>query len=398
MSSFGINLFGISKARKTTALLAGSSFAGIGEEADLPNHQATKAAKMELARIFNDQMLPLNEVGLLDGAKKDAYTPIRQLVYNINQGRDKIRLSQTQTAVAASCAKFRVIFVSTSESSIDVYARLANQVRDEGEYARCTDIAAAADGREIIMDRLPAKGTRKEIKQAARRATIALRNACQDHTGAAFRAYIRHLITEGGTLKDLVQERVNDAKNRLNRDDLDGALQHAAGNFALLYAGGTLAIDAKLIKLEVSELLDVIVDVFHRSVDDLIPTEDPKRSMKRTLSRHLSDLASIPKKQALPKVGSTVVGFRDEVKGRTRDTIRSSAFRRWFDDRHDMVDAALEWLNREGALKPKNGRTTGGMAGGIDWAVTTPRWPTSADQKRSAKSTRCIVFFDPFTK
>jgi putative DNA primase/helicase len=70
--SFGIHLFGRAKAGKTTTLLAGASVIGLGREADLPNWGATAAAKGESARMFNDMLFPLNEVGLLGGSKRKA--------------------------------------------------------------------------------------------------------------------------------------------------------------------------------------------------------------------------------------------------------------------------------------------------------------------------------------
>jgi len=87
--SFGINLFGRAKAGKTTALLAGASVIGLGREADLPNCGATAAAKGESARMFNDMLLPLNEVGLLGGSKKKAYPEIRDYAIFAEKTRDE---------------------------------------------------------------------------------------------------------------------------------------------------------------------------------------------------------------------------------------------------------------------------------------------------------------------
>jgi hypothetical protein len=69
LQNFGINIFGRSKAGKTTALMVGGSAIGVGTERDLPNWNCTGNAFLETARGFNDLMLPVNEVGLLAGKR-----------------------------------------------------------------------------------------------------------------------------------------------------------------------------------------------------------------------------------------------------------------------------------------------------------------------------------------
>ena len=93
LQSFGINLFGKSKVGKTAELLAAASMIGIGREPQLPNFASTQAATAELARVFNDVLLPANEVGLLAGKKRDAYAPLRELTYRLSEGRDRSRHS-----------------------------------------------------------------------------------------------------------------------------------------------------------------------------------------------------------------------------------------------------------------------------------------------------------------
>ena len=133
--SFGINLFGRAKAGKTTALLAGASVIGLGREADLPNWGATAAAKGESARMFNDMLFPLNEAGLLGGSKKKAYPEIRETIYRLGEGRERLRHTQSIFSAPAASSEVRTIFFSTAEHSFDDYATFAGETRDEGEYA-----------------------------------------------------------------------------------------------------------------------------------------------------------------------------------------------------------------------------------------------------------------------
>ena len=104
--SFGIHLFGRAKAGKTTTLLAGASVIGLGREADLPNWGATAAAKGESARMFNDMLFSLNEVGLLGGSKRKAYPEIRETIYRLGEGRERLR--HTQSVFSAPAASSEV--------------------------------------------------------------------------------------------------------------------------------------------------------------------------------------------------------------------------------------------------------------------------------------------------
>lgn len=398
MQSFGLNFYGISKAGKTTALLAGSSFAGIGEESGLPNHRATSGAKLELARVFNHQILPINEVGLLAGKRKDAYAHLRTMVYNLSEGRDRLRMTHTETAVAAYCAEFRIVFISTAEHSFDRYASFAGETRDDGEFARCTDVAAAFRGRRTIMDRLKVKGSRRQRRQAARSETIALRKACRRYHGAAFQKYIQHLMAKDDTLRSEVRAHMKVASKALQYPSLDGARQHAIANFALLYAGGALAIEAGLLPIKAPELLCVITGVFHRAVEDLLENESPEKVMKRKLRSLIRDATSVVAKDSIPGLGKRPSGFKEQIDGRTCYTIFSKAFRSLFACRNQDIARALDWLESKGVLQRKNSRSQSDIAeSGTEWAITTPKWPLAL-KGGGSKSTRSIVFFDPFVK
>ena len=69
---FIINVFGRSKAGKTTGLLAATSVIGIGQEEGLPNWNTTDAGLMEVARLFNDSLVPANELALMKGGRRIA--------------------------------------------------------------------------------------------------------------------------------------------------------------------------------------------------------------------------------------------------------------------------------------------------------------------------------------
>ena len=203
--SFGINLFGRAKAGKTTALLAGASMIGLGREADLPNPGATAAAKGELARMYNDMIFPLKEVGLLGGSKKKAYPEIRETIFRLGEGHERLRHTQSVYSAPAASSEGRTIFFSTAEYSFDEYATFAGETRSEGEYARCIDVPVNRPNRHSIIDRFPLTSQAKRRRWAEDR-VIELRKACEANHGTAFRRYIDDLIASRDTLKARIEE------------------------------------------------------------------------------------------------------------------------------------------------------------------------------------------------
>ena len=259
LQSFGINLFGKSKVGKTAELLAAASMIGIGRESQLPNFASTSAATIEMARVFNDVLLPANEVGLLAGKKRDAYAALRELTYRLSEGRDRTRHSASNYASSVKTARFRTIFVSTAEHSFTEYAAFAGETRDEGEYARCLDVPATRSGRPTVMDRCPEETNETRW---ARKQLIKLRNACEHQHGMILRPYIKFLINKGEALRDEIQAYMDQFLAKAKAHDLEGALEHAARNMALVFAGGCLGIDAGLLPWKPAGLLEAISSCF----------------------------------------------------------------------------------------------------------------------------------------
>jgi putative DNA primase/helicase len=389
MASFGINIYGISKAGKTSALLAAASIGGIGVENRMPNFRSTTAARGELSCAFNDQLLPLNEVGLLAG-KRMAYEPIRELIYQVSEGRDTIRHSESKYARAARASEFRTIFVSTAEHSFDRYAKLANQRRDEGEYARCLDIAACAEGGHTIMDRVP-KNVRKSDRKAWRRQeVIQLRAACAAHHGHALPAYINHLIGLGKRLKKEVRLGQKAFLEQVDMASLEGALQHAARNFSLLASGGRLAIQAGLLPIAEKKLMRILAAVFHRAVAEIAIFQTPEKAVRAVLAKKLNAIQTSV--TAANWNGKTMKkGYAAERDGSRWYTIKSTEFRDWFGGNKDQIEAALDFLARKGCLLKASRRGTDvrSRESVFGDAVSHVTWP-------NGKPTRSVVFRDPF--
>jgi hypothetical protein len=102
-------------------------------------------------RHHKDILFPINETGTL--RRSEAFESIRQAIYALTEGRERDRHSASGYAISDSSALTRTIFVSSTERSTDAYAKSVNESRNEGELARCLDVAATRAGRATVMDR-----------------------------------------------------------------------------------------------------------------------------------------------------------------------------------------------------------------------------------------------------
>lgn len=386
--SFGLHLFGRAKAGKTTALLAGASVIGLGREADLPNWGATAAAKGETARMFNDMLFPLNEVGLLGGSKRRAYPEIRETIYRLGEGRERLRHTQSIFSAPAASCEVCTIFFSTGEHSIDDYATFAGETRDEGEYVRCIDVPVNRPDRHSIINRFPPNLPKDKRRRWAEDRVIELRKACGANHGTAFPRYINYLIASRYTLEARIEKYMREMDQFEQRPVVKGALEHARQNFGLLYAGGRLAIDAGVVPWKPEQLLRAVATCWQRALDVHGQKKDALTQAKRALRANL-------KPEKVKKRGPSASFSPEEADGYyvMKDgvriyTVHAAAMRKWLGTDPKQFDRLLDWLDAKRFLIPRQSKT--GEVGS-DWAIQTPKWP-------NGKSVRSIVFRDPFQR
>ncbi len=387
-SSFAINIYGRSKTGKSAVLVATSSFAGPGAEEDLPDWAATAAARGELFRLHTDILMPQNEMGLL--STNSAHTIIGPTIYAIAQGREREKHSGSPYATIDASLTFRTIGAFSSERSIDdIFAR-AGVEREEGERARCTDIPAVRGGRATVIDRFPEEAPPDQQTEWARRALRRLRAACKRHHGVALPHLVRFLI------KDLRRARMDSERDmarflaEFDTASMSEAEQHAAGNFALIFAGGCLAIDAGVLPYRKADLLRAIRTCFESAVRTAAKRSDPLLAAKRLLRSRLQGdgiCDFIPRRRRIDP--QRHAGYRHEVDGRPQYVIHAAAFRSWFSAEPAAFSAVLDWLVKKECLRPKRSRSIGVGKRPAGWAERVVEWP-------SGKPTRSIIFFDPF--
>ena len=391
LQSFMVNLFGLSRAGKTTALLASTSIIGIGRENGLTNWNTTDGGFSETARLFNDSLMPLNELGLMKGGKKkEAYPRIRQLIYWFSEGRDTNRNSASAYSTSNQSSEWSGILVSTAENSIEYLAQLADERRDPGEYARSSDVPANFEGNTTIFDRYPPKLEEERRDRWARRRLHSLRVACQTNHGWAIKTYVEYLIKHKGEVEGWTKEYVADFLKKLQNKPDEGALLHSAQNFALIYAGGMHAIDAGIVFWDRELLREAIERCFQASIKETRLVDETEMAAREILKKQLVSL-NLPEKQAGHDLKARpAIGFKTSSGDHWICSIRSAEFTTWFPSTAHLY-AALRWLDRTGRLRKRdNADEPNGT--NKNWAEKTVKWTRLPDQKF-----RAICFKDDFS-
>jgi hypothetical protein len=382
--SFGIMLFGPKKVGKSTAQLIGGSVVGLGNEKALPSFKATSVGLDLIAISCNDGLLPINEAALLG---RDGYAKLSPLIYGLSEGKDKVRHDENVYASDVATSGWSLVYVMSSEHSVEALAAQGGTTRQGGEVARCLDVPALHRGHATIFDRRPKGLTDEAFEKRAHWRMQKIREACKVHHGVAFDAYLRGLMEFGDALEPTAQAYVDEFVNSLRLGDADGAVNHAARNFGVIYAGLRLAMDMGLLQRpwRPFSARRAVACCFRDGLKISRLRDTTLEEAKAILHQRLQE-ANLPQKEKATKgdVGFRMFDGPDEFVA-----VRSSVFVRWFGTRQANLHAVLAWLDEQGALR-KTDPAEGPQGKGYGWAVTTPRCP--------AWKERCFVFRLPILK
>ena len=370
MQSWGINLFGKTKAGKSTVEVVGGSVIGLGTEAALPSFKATITGLDKVAITSNDSALFINEAGLLG---RNAYATLSPMIYGLSEGKDKVRASESVYASDAATSGWSLVYVLSSEHAIEALAAQAGTTRQGGEMARCLDVPAVHSGNATVFDRRPPGLTDEAFTRWARHQMAGIRKACKANHGVVFDAYLRGLMELGDTLKPRAQAYIDEFVASLFLKDADGAVLHAARNFGTIYAGLRLAMDIGVLPppwraLAVRRAVKVC---FRDGLKVSRLRDTTLEEAKGILHQRLTE-TPLPRKQEARL--DTDVGFRTTEGPDELVAIRSTEFVRWFNSKSAHLHAVLSWLDEQGALV-KSDAAKRPMGRGYEWAVTTPRAP-----------------------
>jgi putative DNA primase/helicase len=391
-NSFGLNTYGLSKTGKSTILVAASSVGGAGSESELTNWAATSAAVGEFCRLYCDRLMPINEVGLI--GKKNAYAKIQPTIYQVAEGRDRDRHSRSSFATTDDSAYHRTIFGSTSEHSFDDYARLAGEARDEGELARCIEIPAVRNARATVIDRFPTCVLPESRKTWARSTLKRLRKACVRHHGVALRPFVEFLMSDLQRAKRRVEAYMAEFMEEVDTRRLTGAMEHAAENCALIYAGGCTAVDAGILPYLKKDVMRAITRCCRDALQAANEVSDPLLRAKRVLRGNLESGLVFTRKSSKDRFDTrTYHGYVTQGGPRSTYVIRAASLREWFKTEPGALRGIIAWLVKKGCLLARQSRTTKTHDRPTDWAERIVAWPG-----RRPTPVRSISFYDPFVR
>ena len=162
----------------------------------------------------------------------------------------------------------------------------------------------------------------------------------------------------------------------LDTTRMSGAMEHAAENLSLIYAGGCMAIDAGILPYQKSDVLRAVERCFRDALQTAAEESDPLLRAKRLLCRHLESNRIFEMKSPNDRFdASRFDGYVAKDGGRWRYVIRAASLRDWFKTEPGAARGIVAWLQEKGCLLARQPRPTKGADRPTDWAERTLVWP-----------------------
>jgi hypothetical protein len=296
-----------SARRRIIATLAAGSVIGTARTADLLTWNITDARLEERLSEFNDQVFPIDDLSTMKGDKRQKYLRIRELAYKIAQGWTTGRHSSFMASHREAQQPWRLIALTSSETSVRDLAQATKQERQYGEVLRLIDGPATFDGLDHIFDRIPPGA---DVSERKRELFQAIPDACEQNHGKVFRKYVKRLIGEREALLTWIPAKISFFVKKVC-DACDGGIaRDVAEKFGLIYAGGMLGIRYRIAPWSEDELLDAVAAYAAARV--LLPDDGSLlRRGRQELKKHLRSLPSISKPDGDDAYSSTMNGCLD---------------------------------------------------------------------------------------
>ncbi|MCW8163228.1 DUF927 domain-containing protein [Stutzerimonas stutzeri] len=281
----GFHIVGDSSTGKSSAILAGASVWGHGEDFKR-TWRATGNGLEGIASQRNDTLLALDEIGEADPRE------IGAVVYAMANGTGKARASRNGSARAAK--RWRVMLFSSGELGLSALMAEGGKRSRAGQEIRLLDIPARrAFG---AWDNLHGMTGGREFSDAIQRASVT-------HYGHAGPQFIRKLLELGeqDDLPALLAQLCNQYPST------SGQESRAAERFALVAMAGELAISFGILPLPTGAARDAMLGLFEvwRAGRGQGPSED------RQILRAIADF--------IARHGDTRFSSADDPEGEARD-------------------------------------------------------------------------------
>ncbi len=281
----GFHIVGDSSTGKSSAILAGASVWGHGEDFKR-TWRATGNGLEGIASQRNDTLLALDEIGEADPRE------IGAVVYAMANGTGKARATRNGSARAAK--RWRVMLFSSGELGLSALMAEGGKRSRAGQEIRLLDIPARrAFG---AWDNLHGMTGGREFSDAIQRASVT-------HYGHAGPQFIRKLLELGeqDDLPALLAQLCNQYPST------SGQESRAAERFALVAMAGELAISFGILPLPTGAARDAMLGLFEiwRAGRGQGPSED------RQILRAIADF--------IARHGDTRFSSADDPEGEARD-------------------------------------------------------------------------------
>ncbi len=248
MKGGGFHISGQSSCGKTALLMvAGSAYGGGGEDGFARTWTMTTNGAEGLVAGHNDILLPLDEM------TKVAPEQAAEMIMLLANGQGKSRAQKDGTL--ASGQRWRVIFLSTGERTISHQLSLASGKTQMtgGVGARIANIPIEVSPGESFEGFAPYASSRDLVKKL-----VELSNKHYGHAGPMF---IRYLVDNPSAI-DKAKANLSDQQAHLINPGDDPQVERVADRFALVCAAGLLAIEASILPLQPSSVIDAVTSCF----------------------------------------------------------------------------------------------------------------------------------------
>lgn len=372
--SFALVFFGPSRVGKSFAQLVAASALGFGREEDLPSLNATPAGLLAAALGFNDNMLPINEIGTARGPKREVYVALRDTTYALMNGQDTLRHPSWSGGGGGAASTFQVICLLSSEISPDAWAARNGEIRDDGETARLIGVPVLVPERQTIFDQRPAKLSGDALAAWEAKQFQRLRQQLPEQRGVAYREYLDFLLADIDSHTNEARRRVAEFEAKVTKPGMSPVARDIIAKFGVLFAAGVLAVQAEILPLEKRS---VATAVRRACLAALAELPDPLSELRidignlkeRLTAGSMIDIDACPRKQL--RMMHNADGFRKPRGEGEEFVIRAQVFGEWFATSF-RARHVLEWLDDNGYLDHSRERE---LKRSNEWAQKQVSWP-----------------------
>ncbi len=367
--SFRLHLFGGTDLRRMAAVAVAGSAVGFGRRHITQLSQVAVQQVPTIAKLLTDLVVPVAETNA------DLAGPARGRSMNI---ADRLLAGATVGDVG--------LFIPEAFSWRGTLVSAAA----EAVHSNGLTEALFITGSEPFTLDLPvslAVWGQQQVTSASGSTGGKLLRTCDEHSGLAYRRYIKFLIAKYADLPKMAKAFAAEFRAAVTEADRDLLSSPVMVGFERLYAGGAMAIAARVVPWKQGELSTTLIACLrasHAHANRHTTTLTTLRKQLKDHLRHIDLVGKHDRNEFGPEQG---VGLCRWERGERVFTIHGKSFRDWFANRAQRV-AVIRWLHEAGHLRMGE-RKYRPSPTSTEWAERSVRWP-------DGRAHRSYVFRDPF--